>query len=351
MDRLACFPITHDMLTMLRYKDLLNDCEITAVNSFKEDTFIEKLTPVYPECKISADIAETLEETDALLLLDNVEKYTWNKYQKILKAARTSGKKVIMSAKLYEEMNVEKDVNTERLSRTFPEKERPKTNRFRTISAPVIAVAGTGENCSKFETSLLTLKALKERGYTVTFLSGNPLGVLFGGYTYPEYLYSGNLSMEQKVWRLNQDIAAYTEQRETDVILAELPGGIMQLGEREKNHFSESAMTVANALDIDAGILNVYVPFYKNTGQFDYLKDYCDYKYGIPVEKICMARQKAEYDPARNEYVFMYLDDVTYDKMYQKYCDTDIIRLTEQEQAEKAVGEIIKLLEGNPEFV
>lgn len=64
-----------------------------------------------------------------------------------------------------------------------------------------------------------------------------------------------------------------------------------------------------------------------------------------------MARQKAEYDPARNEYVFMYLDDVTYDKMYQKYCDTDIIRLTEQEQAEKAVGEIIKLLEGNPEFV
>lgn len=97
--------------------------------------------------------------------------------------------------------------------------------------------------------------------------------------------------------------------------------------------------------------MNVYVPFYKNTGQFDYLKDYCDYKYGIPVEKICMARQKAEYDPARNEYVFMYLDDVTYDKMYQKYCDTDIIRLTEQEQAEKAVGEIIKLLEGNPEFV
>lgn len=254
MDRLACFPITHDMLTMLRYKDLLNDCEITAVNSFKEDTFIEKLTPVYPECKISADIAETLEETDALLLLDNVEKYTWNKYQKILKATRTSGKKVIMSAKLYEEMNVEKDVNTERLSRTFPEKERPKTNRFRTISAPVIAVAGTGENCSKFETSLLTLKALKERGYTVTFLSVNPLGVLFGGYTYPEYLYSGNLSMEQKVWRLNQDIAAYTEQRETDVILAELPGGIMQLGEREKNHFSESAMAVANALDIDAGV-------------------------------------------------------------------------------------------------
>lgn len=84
MDRLACFPITHDMLTMLRYKDLLNDCEITAVNSFKEDTFIEKLTPVYPECKISADIAETLEETDALLLLDNVEKYTWNGSMSIL---------------------------------------------------------------------------------------------------------------------------------------------------------------------------------------------------------------------------------------------------------------------------
>ena len=351
MVKLVCFPLTHDMLTVLRYKELMKDYEIVSINSFKEDSFIEKLEPLYPECKISADIDETLEGTDTLLLLDNAEGYTWNKYQEMLKAAQTSDKKVIMSAKLYEEMNVENSVNTEKLSGTLPTKEWSQPDNLRTIIPPVIAVAGMGENCSKFETSLLTLKVLKERGYTVTFLSSNSLAALFGGYTYPEYLYSDNLSMEQKIWRLNQDIAEYTEQKEADVILAELPGGVMQLGEKEKNHFSESAMAVANTLKIDAGILNVYVPFYKNTGQFDYLKDYCDYKYEIPVEKICMARQKVEYDSARNEYVFMYLDDVAYDKMYQKYCDEDIIRLTEQEQAEQAVVEVIKLLEGNPEFI
>lgn len=357
MDRLTCFPLTHDMMTILRYKELLKDYKLAAVNSFKEDVFMEALAPVYPDCKMSSDIMDTFAEADTLLLLDNVEKYTWNKYQKLLEAARDSGRKILMSAKLYEEMRAENRVNTEdsasieKLERIISEQERPKEKQFRTISAPVIAVTGMGEHCSKFETSLLTLKTLEERGYTVTFLSCNPLGMLFGGYTYPEYLYSDELSMEQKVWRLNQDIAAHTEQEETDVILAELPGGLMQLGEREKNHFSESALAVANALDIDAGILNVYVPFCKNTDQYAYLKDYCDYKYGIPVEKICMARQKAEYDSARNEYVFLHLDEAAYEKLYQKYCEPDIIRLTEQKAAEEAIGEVIKLLEENPEFV
>lgn len=51
MISIACFPLSHDMLTMLQYKELMVDYEIVAINSFKEDIFIKKLELKYPECK------------------------------------------------------------------------------------------------------------------------------------------------------------------------------------------------------------------------------------------------------------------------------------------------------------
>ena len=351
MINLTCFPITHDMLTVLQYKELMADYKIVAVNSFKEDIFIQKLKSKYPECTISADIYENLQESEGVLLLDNKEEYKWNKYQEILKIAKELNKKVIMSEELCAKMEVRTRENVELLQTQLPHKEKTKNEDLKSIEAPVIAVAGMGENCNKFESCLLVLKVLKERGYSVTFLSSNSLAMLFGGCIYPTYLYSENMSLEQKIWYLNQDIAEYIKKNETDVILAELPGGIMPLGENAKNHFSESAIAVTNAVKIDAGILNIYVPSYKNRDQFIYLKDYCDYKYEMQIEKIFMARQKVEYDQARHEYVYMYLDNVTYNKMWEKYCDENIIRFTKKEQAEKAVTEILHLLEENPEFI
>ena len=97
MINLTCFPITHDMLTVLQYKELMADYKIVAVNSFKEDIFIQKLKSKYPECTISADIYENLQESEGVLLLDNKEEYKWNKYQETLKIAKELNKKVIMS--------------------------------------------------------------------------------------------------------------------------------------------------------------------------------------------------------------------------------------------------------------
>ena len=69
-----------------------------------------------------------------------------------------------------------------------------------------------------------------------------------------------------------------------------------------KNHFSEIPLVISNALESDIGILNTYVPFQVNQEQYKYLKEYCDYKYGIPIEALCMARQKVEYDTESQQY-------------------------------------------------
>lgn len=351
MDKLACFPITHDLLTVLKYKELMEGNTITAINSFKEDPLLEELRLEYPEWSISPNIEETLAYADSVLMLDNVEEYTLPKYERMLLETVKQKKKALLSTKLCGQLNVEEYTYIDVQKNSFEQDRKEYYDKLALIQIPVIAVCGMGENCSKFETTLLSLKRLKEKGYSVTLISGNPLVTLFGGYTLPEYLYSDTVSLEQKSHCFNHDVDELTKREKTDIILIELPGGIMPLGEGNQNHFSEIIIAISNALSIDAGILNTYVPSQKDEEQFGDLREYCDYRFSIPLEGFCMARQKVEYDFEQQRYQFMYLDDESYDKLYEKYCSRDVIMLTDQKQAENQIDQIIHLLEENAEFV
>ena len=80
MNKMAVFPITHDMLTVLKYSELIRDYEITAINSFREDILLEELRLNNPEINVTADINETLNHADAVLLFDNVEMFIFKLY-------------------------------------------------------------------------------------------------------------------------------------------------------------------------------------------------------------------------------------------------------------------------------
>lgn len=351
MNKLAFFPITHDMLTVLKYCELIENHEITAINSFKEDILLEKLKRNCPARSVASDINETLNHADAVLLFDNVEEFIFEKYRNLFYEARQLKKTILLSPKLYNQMNIENKENIYVLNNSFARSRKNNISKLESISTPVITICGMGENCSKFETLLLTLKCIKSMGLTATILSGNPLAVIFGGYTWPEYLYADAMSLESKIKFLNQDLYELAQERDSDVIIAEIPGGVMPLGQWNKNHFSEIPLVISNAMESDIGILNTYVPFYKDHEQYKYLKEYCDYKYGIPIEVLCMARQKVEYDTESQRYQFMFLDEEYYNKLYDKYCTQDIIKLTDDVQSEAIISGLIHLLEGNAEFI
>ena len=351
MNKMAVFPITHDMLTVLKYSELIRDYEITAINSFREDILLEELRLNNPEINVTADINETLNHADAVLLFDNVEMFIFNKYRDFLFEAYKLQKRILLSPKLNSQINLDNSKDVYVLRNSFEKSRKNFVGRMQNISTPVITICGMGENCSKFETLLLTLKVTKRMGYKAVVLSGNPLVVLFGGYTWPEYLYADSISFEMKINLLNHDLYELIQERDADVIIAETPGGIMPLGQWGKKHFSEIPLVISNALESDIGILNTYVPFQVNQEQYKYLKEYCDYKYGIPIEALCMARQKVEYDTESQQYQFMYLDKEYYNNLYCKYCHSNIIKLTDDVQAENRIKDLIHLLEGNVEFI
>ena len=108
---------------------------------------------------------------------------------------------------------------------------------------------------------------------------------------------------------------------------------------------------ISNALKIDVGILNTYVPVQQEEVKLQLLKEFCDCKYGVPLEVMFMARQRVEYDPYIRKCNYLNLDDETYNNLYERYCETDIVSLNNLEAAEDKIRQVVSLLEENAEFI
>lgn len=350
MNNIGLFPITYDLLTLLKYKNILSDYSIKSICSFKEDRYLREISQEEHEILVSSDIEETMKKVDKIILLDNAENFLLNKYRSVVEWAGKNNKSVILSRKLYNQLQIPSNLGTF----LFEEKNIENTDNtlFQMYEnpLPVIAVCGMGENCSKFETTLLCLNIFKERGYKLLLIGANILLTLFGGHPLPYFLFDNSLSLEVKIYKFNRYIYMLQKESDYDAILIEIPGGIVPIGNFDHNHFSEIPLVISNALKIDIGFLNTYAPFEKSDKSKHY-KNMCAYKYDIPLEMIFMSRQKVEYDPYQQKVEYLNMDEETYNLFYQKYCDDTIISFNDVERCKQEIRKMIQILENGVEFI
>lgn len=350
MNKIGFFPITYDLLTLLKYKELLDGLTVTSICSFKEDRYIKQLSKEEKQLTITDKIDEVLEVSEGMVLLDNPTNFLSKKYQIVADQVFDYKKSLFLSSSLFKQLKI----NISHEVFFLDEKRVPCGNdvpfRVYENQLPVMAVFGMGENCSKLETILLSLKVLREHGLKVLLVGANPLLSLFGGYILPEYLFSRELSLESKVYKISRDLYMLQKDIEYDILLIEIPGGIVPVGEFNNNHFSEIPLTIANALKIDIGILNTYVPCQKDN-KTEFFKHFCAYKYNIPLELVFMSRQKVEFETDAQKCEYLNLDDASYDWFYQNYCDSSIISLRDTKRCEEAILKMIKILEDGVEFI
>jgi len=351
LDKLGVFPITYDLMALLQYRELLQEYIICTIGSFKEDVYLEEMEKRYKGITFSPDIEDLVGGSDAILLLENEGDFLLKKYKQVYKASIKQQKKILLSTKMFSELQEGQENDVRLLDRSRLTKIKSKLSEEYENSLPVIAVCGMGKHCSKFETTLLTLKVLKEAGYQVLVIGPNPLLPLVGGHILPEYLYSSHISLEEKIYRLSADLYQLQEEKSADLILIEIPGGVIPIGKWDNNHFSEIPLVISNALKIDMTILNTYIPNQREKDKIQFLKELLDYKYGMFLEVTCMARQRVEYDPSLKKCHYLYLDDTTYNNLYDRYCETDVVSLNRQEFAVKKIRKAISVLEENVEFI
>ena len=156
MKKILIFPYHPDIELLISHKKEWKDIVISGICSFREDhAIVHRLNQILGT---SGEYRQLLRECDAVLLLDNFRDYKTEKYRQVIRDALAENKKVILVPRMAEELKA--DVSDRRISLLQHEYQKDRSRQIlegniryqrHTVETPVIAVAGMGKNCGKFE--------------------------------------------------------------------------------------------------------------------------------------------------------------------------------------------------------
>lgn len=132
-----------------------------------------------------------------------------------------------------------------------------KFGRFHSIhpiKKPVIFICSLGYSSSKFELQLELYKGLKKHEIGSANITYNPLGILFG---FEVYDYPKNVNIPETIYSINHDLYELSKQESTDLIIANIAGGITQLNTYNRNNFGALFFAYRNAANADVVILTI----------------------------------------------------------------------------------------------
>ncbi|WP_162300606.1 TIGR04066 family peptide maturation system protein [Anaerosacchariphilus polymeriproducens] len=354
MKNLVVYPYNHDVEILLKYKEWLMDYHITGAVSFKEHSLImEKLQKKHKFME-SQNLKSVLDFAQILYLCDPMGEYISEQYSFAIEEAVKNKKEILLSRALFNKLN-DQLLKKNRLrpecilKNDYIMKNVYNTNRLLELPIPVIAIAGLGEKCSKFETQILVNQVVSEMGYRPLTFSTNILGSLFGMYSLPDMLFGKEFSYQEKIIQFNHYVYDICKSQNPDVIIIGYPSGVMPLGEHYYNYFGEIPSIMSYAVPSDIGILNLY---YAENMEEEYLKNlqnYCMQKYSFPVEAFCVAAQRVEYSPADKVFEFYFLGDEFLEKHYPQIDQNSLrmINITDICGAKQVIESLIQLLEQN----
>lgn len=308
--RFSCFPFTPEVEMMLRHQELMAPDMICSVISFREDRTqlaeFEKKTGIM--CTVS--IEEGIRISDALILFENNYSMEWDKYYSCIDYASTQGMPIYATQNLIKQLP---DDNRKKKLIRIQNSHRMQLNyldcRLLNIETPIIAVAGVGENCGKFECQLELKEYLDDLGYDAEWLSSNPLGTCMGMKTLPDVLFAPDVAFPDKVMEFNRYVYDLCSTYEPDVLVIGIPGGILPFSEKETNYFSEIPLVISSALRIDCGILAFYYMMDAQDVYLEQLTQHCLHRFQIHVPILYMSRQMLTFEQEGSMSKHLFLTD------------------------------------------
>lgn len=334
--KLFLYPYTKSMDSLLKLKEELEEYVIETVGCFKEDQTY--LMERYPELKIVCSYEEGLKDADSLLLNEELEEQMEEAAQKCKEYAIAQKKEILQEKETFEAI------------------EDLRGYKLKAMEVPVLAILGSGEQCSKFESTSILAGRIREHGYHVLAISGNPYAKANKMEKIPDYFFRNTVDLETKIMNFNRYVAELCEKQNPDIIVVEIPGGILPIAKMEYFHFGEFALVVTEALEIDAAVYNVY----ENVATLDekelesYLKtlaEHCLYKYRIPISFFAVSSQHLKPNKEEKKVEFLYLSPQFMQEREERQSNEKLVFLNNTKMMRDKVDEILKELTENAEVI
>lgn len=124
-------------------------------------------------------------------------------------------------------------------------------NEFSYLDKPVVLVGGLFEEADVFEVLLGLVDKLRDEGLTVTTVTKNSIGRMFGFHTLSHIIGRCDLSEAQKVHEINRFIKALELIERPDVVLLEAPDALKRFNDYAPNGFGIRTYMLCQAINPD----------------------------------------------------------------------------------------------------
>ena len=184
-----------------------------------------------------------------------------------------------------------------------PQKKAGK--RLYELPCPVVTVMGISEECERHKLFLEVSRAIEEQGYRVMKVSGEPVSRMGECIPLPEAVYSGR-PLKERTLALNHFLYRKVKEEKPDIVIIDVPGGILNQSLLEYTGDGEYAYMVGNAVDADASLLAI--PAHEINGEFvAELKEICRQRFSANVAGIAMSCVGYRIDIEKKEITYFTL--------------------------------------------
>lgn len=281
-------------------------------------------------------------DCDALVLIDNYRDLICDKYYNLIEFAVANKKEILITPLAEAQLDLQNYSGLYSLLEFLPKNIAVLESGYRNmtkdkiyeIDTPIIGIFGQGKNCEKFKVQLMMKESLVD-DYNAVVICSNALGVLFGCYSMPGFLYE-NRPFKEKILMFNHFIRILAKTANPDAIIIGIPEGILPFAKYEFHHFAEFPIVITSAVSIDLSVLCTYFMTGEQLGSaLIKLGQLCKNKFSTSIDVFAISETLYDVtDDEVNCVLYEYLDDSFLDKYYPDLTGINIPVLNLRNRAE-----------------
>lgn len=359
IDNILIYPYSYKTFSIVKL--LLNNNYRVNIASFDGSGLIGKdVSYSVNRCESNAVVLQysedLLDTSDILYIPEFNENCVINDLIKdVLKRAIQNNKKIIVESNekiINEFLDYSKLISLQTLINSsiasYYSKIKLYKTKFYRPAIPVIYIGGIHDLIDNDYIAIALKDYLEKNGYRTCTLSRKASNKLFGCIDFPDEFINSNNPIEDKIISLNNYIRSCVEVLKPDVLIMQIPYGMMQFNDYYHNSFGSYAYLISQAVKGDYFICCMTTELL-STNYYNELSQYFYKKYDSAIDCIhfsnCLLNIPNSIRPQNQDILFLnetHIDKLLYD--YEKDSNYEMLNLFKEKDLELLYHDILRKL-------